>query len=232
MQLWLKNHWIILALAGLFLLWLMSLLVVRYWSRRQLLKDLERQGEGSEELALPFPEPRPEDLQALELVRNYRRGYLLRRWPGTEFSFQVINDMAVELIQGIAAIYFPDEDRPEFKASLADLVALHNRVGAQLASWLESFPMRPFKDLELKTVLRYHEVYQTVTQHPVYSFIQRHHLGPLARWGWTLYNYANPLVWGSRAAYHGGKEVAARLLLARIVDLVGEEAIHLYGRRG
>ena len=33
------------------------------------------------------------------------------------------------------------------------------------------------------------------------------------------------------AVYHGGKEVAARLLMARIAALVGEEAVRLYGRR-
>ena len=36
---------------------------------------------------------------------------------------------------------------------------------------------------------------------------------------------------GRYAVYHGGKEVASRLLMARIADLVGEEAVRLYGRR-
>ncbi len=227
----LASHWVILILTGLFLLWLLSLLVVRLWTRRQVLKSLEAHEEVAEELTSPFPEPRPEDQEALERIRSFRHRYLLSWWPGTTFSFQAIYEMSLELIKGIAAVYFPEEDRPELKASMADLVALHNRVGARLACWLESFPMRPFKDVELKTVLLYHEVYQAVTQHPVSAFVRRHRLGSLARWAWTLYNYANPLVWTSRAAYHGGKEVAARLLLARIADLVGEEAMLIYGRR-
>ena len=49
------------------------------------------------------------------------------------------------------------------------------------------------------------------------------------RWGWTAINYANPWYWGRKATYHGGKEVAVRLLMARIADLVGEEAVRLYG---
>ena len=48
---------------------------------------------------------------------------------------------------------------------------------------------------------------------------------------WTAINFANPWYWGRKAAYHGGKEVTARLLMARIADLVGEEAVRLYGRR-
>ena len=137
----------------------------------------------------------------------------------------------MELIKEIARAYYPDDDRPELKASLADLVALHNRVGARLAAWLDTGPMRPFKDVELGTVMRYHEMYQNLKNHWGYTFIKRHHLDKAVRWGWTTINYANPWYWGRYAVYHGGKEVAARLLMARIADLVGEEAVRLYGRR-
>ena len=80
-------------------------------------------------------------------------------------------------------------------------------------------------------MVRYHEMYQSVKNHWGYAFIKRHHLDKAVRWGWTTINYANPWYWGRYAVYHGGKEVAARLLMARIADLVGEEAVRLYGRR-
>jgi hypothetical protein len=156
---------------------------------------------------------------------------LLKWWPGTTISFKAINEMSLELVRDIAQVYYPLEDRPELKASLADLVALHQRVGTRLAAWLETRPMRPFKDLELATVVRYHGLYQRARNHWSYDFIKRHHLDKVARWGWTAINYANPWHWGSKAAYHGGKEVAARLLMTRIVDLVGEEAVRIYGWR-
>jgi hypothetical protein len=155
----------------------------------------------------------------------------LKWWPGTTISFKSINAMSLELIQEIARIYYPDEERPELKASLADLVALHNRVGTRLAAWLETLPMRPFKDVELGTLLRYHELYQTVKSHWGYTFIKRYHLDSMARWGWTAFNCASPWHWGRKAAYCGGKEVVARLFMARITDLVGEEARCIYGQR-
>ena len=231
MDLHLESHWIISAIAALALLWGVSLLMVRWWTRRRLLKALMPPEAEPEDLKLPGPDPRPQDQAALDLIRTYRRRYLLQWWPGTAFSFKAINEMSIDLVREIAQLYYPDEERPELRASLADLVALHNRVGARLAAWLETFPMRPFKDVELGTVLRYHEMYQSVKNHWGYEFIKRHHLDRLARWGWNAVNFANPWHWGRKAAYHGGKEVAARLLMARIVDLVGEEAVRLYGRR-
>ncbi len=231
MTLYLDNHWLLLGLGGLLLVWAGSLATMRYWTRRQLLKTLGQQELDSEEINLTLPDPRPEDQAALELIRAARRRYLLKLWPGTELSFKTINEMSLRLVQEVAQVYYPEEERPELRASLSDLVALHNRVGTRLAAWLETFPIRPFKDLEIKTVLRYHELYQNLKNHPGYAFIRRHHLDKIARWGWSAYNYANPWHWGRRAAFHGGKEMAARLLLARLAVLVGEEAVFLYGRR-
>jgi hypothetical protein len=230
MNFYMEYQWLFFAIGALLVLWGASLLSVRLWTRHQVINTLLRQG-APEEVRICLPDLRPKDQVALELIRSYRRRYLLKWWPGTAISFKAINDMSMELIKEIARVYHPAEDRPELKASLADLVALHNRVGTRLAAWLETVPMRPFKDVELATVVRYHEMYQNLKSHWGFAFIKRHHLDQVARWGWTAFNYANPWHWGRKAAYHGGKEVAARLLMARVADLVGEEAVRIYGRR-
>lgn len=226
-----NDTWLLILVGGLILLWGVSLIGVRQWTKRRLLKTLAQEGLKVEDLAFQLPDPRPEDQAALEIIRAYRRRYLLKLWPDTEFSFKLANDLALELIQAIAKIYYPDEARPEFKASLADLVRLYNRVGMRLQSWLESLPVRPFKDLELQTVLRYHELYQKFKNHPGYLFLKRHHLDKIARWAWIAKNYANPWYWGRRAAYAGSKEFLARLFLARVAAIVGEEALRLYSQR-
>jgi hypothetical protein len=227
----LKYHWLILAGGAVLVLWVASLLAVRLWTRHQVVKDLLRQAEEPDAVRISLPDSRPEDQAALAVIRSYRRRYLLKWWPGTAISFKGINDISLELIKEIAQAYYPEEARPELKASLADLVALHNRVGTRLAAWLETVPMRPFKDVELGTVMRYHEMYRNIKGHRGFAFVKRHHLDQVVRWGWTAFNYANPWHWGRKAAYHGGKEVAARLLMARIADLVGEEAVRIYGRQ-
>ena len=227
----LAYHWLFLAIGGLLALWVASLAGVRLWTRHQVIRDLLRQAGDPDEAVITLPDCRPEDQAALAIIRSYRRHYLLKWLPGAAISFKAINGMSLELIKEIAQAYYPGDDRPELRASLAGLVALHNRVGARLAAWLETMPMRPFKDVELATVVRCHEMYQSVKNHWGYAFIKRNHLDKAVRWSWTTINYANPWYWGRYAVYHGGKEVAARLLMARVADLVGEEAMRLYGRR-
>jgi len=213
------------------LAWIVSLLLVRHRTQKSLNGALgsleERYGEGGN----MFEEFLPQDEQALNLIRDYRRRYLLKFWLDTPLNFATINELSQSLIKDLAAIYYPEEERPELKASLADLVALHRRVGVRLSDWLETLPFRPLKNLELATVLRLHETYHKVKNHPVYRFLKRHHLDRAARWLWTAYNVANPWYWGRRAAYTGSREVLARLFLAKVINVVGEEAIRLYSRR-
>jgi len=221
-----ENPWIIPAVEGLAILWLASLAAMRFWTRRRMLADfMVRPGDGE----LPRPrDPRPEDRAALEIIRSRRQRYLWNRWPETALSFYAIQEMSLEIMKEIAGVYYPREEEPQLKASLADLLALHNRVGSRLAAWLETAPIRFFKDLELQSIIRYYGVYQNVRNHPVSRFIVHHRLHRLAQWSWAAFNYNSPFYWGRRGAY----ELTRRLLLARIAQLVGEEAMVLYGRRG
>jgi hypothetical protein len=227
----LAYHWLFLAIGALLAVWGASLLAVRLWTRHQVIRDLLRQEGDPDGAMITLPDSRPEDRAALAVIRSYRRHYLLKWMPGTAISFKAINEMSTELIREVARAYYPDDDRPELKASLANLVALNNRVGTRLAAWLDTRPMRPFKDVELGTLVRCHEMYRSFKNHWGYAFVKRYHLDQAARWGWTTFNYANPWYWGRYTVYHGGKEVAARLLMARIAGLVGEEAVRIYGRR-
>ncbi len=223
--------WWLEALGGIVLFWVLSLLVVWAASRRRLLKELARQEAAGSVAVDSFSEPRPEDAKAQEILGAYRRRLFLHPWPDTRLGFAAISAVAQQVLQEIARVYYPEEERPELKASLADLVGLVNRVGSRLHLWLNTLPMRPLKDLDIKTVLRCQELYQQAVCHPAYQFLKRHHLDKAARWLWTAKNLLNPWYWGRRAAYTGGREVVARLFLAQVVSLVGEEAIRIYSGR-
>lgn len=227
-----KPYWLPWLLGGVLILWVLSLVAVRQWTKRRLRRRRpEEDRERPEDLAISLPDPRPEDQAALEVIRAHRRRFLLNLWPDTQLSFAAVNDLSLAVIKEVARVYYPGEERPELKASLADLVALHNRVGARLRAWLETLPLRAIKDVELETWLQYHEIYRTVTSHPGYLVLKRYHLDKAVRFAWAVKNYANPWYWGSKAAYTGGKEAFGRLFLARVAAVVGEEAMRLYGRR-
>jgi|UniRef100_A0A7V6A3B2 hypothetical protein len=226
----LPRFWWIWVPGGLAILWGISLVLVRRWTLKQCSAALNREVRFDAPHCR-LPDLHPQDQEALRLLREYRRRYLLRLWPDTRFSFREINDLAQTLVTEIARIYYPEEERPELKASLADLVALYRRVGVRLTAWLETAPFRPLRDMELATVMLIHETYQKVVDNPVHQFLKRYHLYRAARWTWAAINIANPFYWGRQAAYRSSREFLARVFLAKVVTVVGEEAMRLYSRR-
>ncbi len=227
----LRDFWWVWVLLGLAVLWGISLVLVRHFTLKRFSSAIHREEANTDDLDISLPDPQPQDQAALRLLREYRHRYLLKLWPDTKFSFREINDLSQTLVTAIARLYYPDEERPELKASLADLVALYRRVGVRLTAWLETAPFRPLRDMELATVMLIHDTYQKVLDNPVHQFLKRHHLYRAARWTWAAVNIANPFYWGRRAAYKSSREFLARIFLAKVVTVVGEEAMRLYSRR-
>jgi hypothetical protein len=213
------------------LLWLISLVVVRQWTKRKILAKFDPETLEGNDLRLPFNDPRPEDKEATEVVRAFRRRYVLKLWPDTEISLKNVMGLALELVQQIAAVYYPDDERPELHASLSELVSLQNRISIRLQALLETLPLKTVKDVDLETILYCHNVYKKFTRHPTYLFMKRHHLDKVARYAFILKNIASPWYWGYRAAYYGGKEMISRFFLGRMSTIVGVEAIRLYSGR-
>jgi hypothetical protein len=226
-----REYWWAWALLGAAFLWVTSLLLVRYLSLRRLSAALKREAELEDLEEVRLPHPQPQDHEALLLLKDYRRRYLLKLWPYTSLTFKELNTLCQTLVVEIASIYYPEDERPELRASLADLVSLYRRVGVRLGSWLEATPFRPLKDMELATVFFLHTTYQKLKRHPIHQFLQRHHMYRLARWAWSAANLVNPYYWGRQVAYRGGREFLARTFLAKLVTVVGEEAMRLYSRR-
>jgi hypothetical protein len=227
----LLNYWWVWVLWGLAVLWGLSLVLMRRWTLKRFRNALDRKEVSFDDPDIVLPNHQPQDQEALRLLREYRRRYLLKLWPDTRFSFREINDLSQTLVTEIAQLYYPEEERPELKASLADLVALYRRVGVRLTAWLETAPFRPLRDMELTTVMLIHDTYQKVMDNPVHQFLKRYHLYRAARWTWAAINIANPFYWGRRAAYKSSREFLARIFLAKVVTVVGEEAMRTYSRR-
>jgi hypothetical protein len=225
------KHYIWLLIIIGILLWFISLVAVRYWTRNKILSSFDPESLEEDDIKLPFTDRRPEDKEAMEVVRAFRRKYVLKLWPDTEISLKVVMGLALELVQQIAAVYYPDDERPELHASLSELVSLQNRISVRLQTLLETLPLRAVKDVDLETILFYHNFYKKFTSHPTYLFMKRHHLDKVARYAFMLKNIASPWYWGYRAAYYGGKEMVSRFFLGRMSTIVGVEAIRLYSGR-
>lgn len=191
---------------------------------------------GSEELAaqvarLRAEYPTPADRKACDRIeaelRSVSRGFSLQ----TSVAPRKVYTRAFDLVRAIAAIYYPESETPELRASVADLLQLNGRIVARLKRKLEEFPLNTVKDLDIENILKGKSFYESRIKNKLewlQKFKRLYNLGSRA---WLGYNVLNPWYWGRRLVYTSAREITFRSLLTWVVAIVGEEAMVVYGRR-
>ena len=176
--------------------------------------------------------PSQQDLQAYHLIETERQNVWRHFSTGTSLAPRKISQHSLELVQQIAAIYYPDIDHPEFQASIFDLLELNERIITRLKEHLEEFPLNTIRDLNLQDILTYKNYYDSFSQFEFVKLAKEHkYLYTIGRYAWMGYNSLNPWYWGRKAIFTAGKEGTFRYLLTLILTIVGEEAVLVYSKR-
>ena len=140
------------------------------------------------------------------------------------FDLEHIRDDCFALIHDVAASYYPNSKKPEYEASLYEILLLSERVHREIKTLIA--PISPLQKVSVRHLLQTKEIFertQTVIDKRSVRAGRR-----LANALWTAVNVVNPQYWVSRAIYLGASEMAGRKALASIYRIVGVEAMKTY----
>jgi hypothetical protein len=226
--------WVTIFLISLLSLLVLVLLFVREKQKKQIIAEVKKDVEEFQEVPIvQVDNPTETDLKAYELIKEYRSKIWWNVVVSTDINPRMIYQLAYELVQEIARLYYPLKDRPEFQASLHDLAELNYRISERIRANLETFPFNKIKDFNIENILKYKNFYNQVTSHSAFKFFKKHkYLYDVGKALWALYNYSNPWYWGRQVLMTVSQESIVRYFLSMIMTVVGEEAILLYSRRG
>ncbi len=216
------------------LLTLLTLLLIwgtRYLVRRRLKRLLVEKIEEEGELDLLTPlEPR--DLEALELVKRLRREIWDLPDLELQLNIEALNLRAFQVVRGIAAVYHPEKESPQYEASLLELLQLVRRVVSRLQRIAGVLPFKYLGVRRLSDYQRYYEVYRKINENPILQALKRHPtIFKVARWAMNLKNLSNPLYWAGKELSREGYFFMVRWFHLTFVSQVGREAIRLYSGR-
>ena len=214
---------------------LSALLLVRRRNRQhqEALQTLEEKKENFSQIELiRVQNPTDQDLQAYNLIESERQKVWTSLSTRTSIAPRKIYQLSFDLIQNIAAIYYPDNDNPVFQVSMYDLLELNYRIIERIKEYLEDFPLNTIRDMNIDDILRYKGYYDRLTEFQVVKFAKEHkYLYTVGKYAWMGYNALNPWYWGRKMVFTAGKEGALRYLLSVIITVVGEESVLVYSKR-
>lgn len=207
-----------------------ALLVVRRHNRKKRLEELARaieEGDYQDIELIRVQNPSQQDEQAYELIEVKRQKVLTSLSLKTSLAPKKIWKMSFNLIEEIAAIYHPDIEDPQLKATIVDLLELNERIIIQLQGHLDRFPLNTIKDFNIQDALTYKKRIDKFSQ-----FTEKHkHLYYIGKYAWMGYNILNPWYWNWKLIATTGKEGIYRHLCSMILKVVGYQAILTYSKR-
>lgn len=214
---------------------LSALLLVRRRNRQhqEALQALEENQEHLSQIELiRVQNPTDQDRQAYELIEFERQKVWKSFSTKTSIAPRKIYHLSFDLIQRIAAIYYPEIENPVFQASIYDLLELNYRIIERIKEYLEEFPLNTIKDMNIDDILRYKSYYDRVTDFRLVKLAKNHkYIYTVGKYAWMGYNALNPWYWGRKVVFTAGKEGALRSLLSVVITVVGEEAVLVYSKR-
>ena len=227
----LADHWV----SALFLLFTLTtilvLLMVRWWMKRRWRRLIEAEFDEESELDL-LPSPSPQDREAMELIGRFRREIWELPDADLQLNFESLSQRAARIVRSMAAVYHPDNEAPQYEASLYELLQLIRRVSTRLARIASAKPFSFLGNRRLSEYQRFYEVYRMINESPVLLMLRRHpYLQRAARWALNLKNLSNPLYWAGKELSREGYFLMLRWFAVTFVTQVGKESMRLYSGR-
>ena len=225
----------LIALIFVALILIFTLVAVRRYNRKQQKEEFDRaieKGDLKQIELVRVQNPSKQDTQAYDLIEDERQKIWTSLSLKTSLAPTKIWRMSLNLIKEIAIIYHPEAEDPQFQASIADLLALNERIVKRVQEYLEIFPLNTIKDFNIQDILTYKKRYEKFSQSMGVRFSKKHkYLYTIGEYAWMGYNTLNPLYWSRKIMFTAGKEGIFRHLLSVVLKVVGEEAVLVYSKR-
>lgn len=220
-------------LSNPFIIALLTVLIIIIIGR--ILKALQRHRAESAIDRMPvkmIPNPDELDRQAYDAVKS-ARVEVWKSWRDQrDFNPKTFYDISFNVIRYVAAVYYPDEKEPQYKARVKDLLDLNNRIYLRIRDVLEKPMLSKLRRLDIQTILSLQKGFKRILENPIVMFIKDKEVRKNYKRIWDAINIINPWYWLRRYLTEYSIDTAFRYMMTSFATIIGEEAVLLYGKKG
>jgi hypothetical protein len=139
--------------------------------------------------------------------------------------------MMQNMVSTVASLFHPDEEQPEEKVNLGQLVQQSQRLSTRLSRILNQPAMSVFRDLTIADIEDWYKRINALQQNVLFKTFK----SPLVRGSFEvmfmIINTLNPFSLGKRVVSTIGLEVATRYLFSAFFAILAEEAWNTFSQK-
>lgn len=134
-----------------------------------------------------------------------------------------------ELINKIAAFYFPKSKHPIYELTISELLNLLTYINNRINDILDKPIFKPFKSLSISQIVKIVETRKKASDSKMVKVAST--ARKISKIGFTVVNYANPYYWLKRLVFSKAISYTINKISLITIDIVADETNKVYSKR-
>lgn len=141
-----------------------------------------------------------------------------------------LRDACWDLINDIAAVYYPDAKYPLYELSIEELIMLVNYISERVDSLFKGILLKKIKKVKVSNIIKAIEIKKKIDDNAVVKTANKYEVSKKVKVITTILNSLNPIYWVRKIMIDGTFNIVINKIALTIIDVVGEETSNIYSK--
>ena len=164
-------------------------------------------------------------------IENARNKYIEESlYKSTAQKTVCLKDACWDLMNDIAAVYYPDAKYPLYELSIDELIMLVNYISERVDSLFKGVVLKKIKKLKVSTILKMLDMKKKIDENAVIKAANKHEVPKKIKFVTAILQSLNPIYWVKKIMIDGTFNIVINKIALTIIDVVGEETSNIYSK--
>lgn len=139
-------------------------------------------------------------------------------------------DLSKSLINNIAAIYFPESEKPMFEISIKETIELSKYLSKRISEILDYSGLKFIRRINVNSIINIRNLSMDIYESNAVQTYKRMNVDKIMFGFKVLLNIVNPIYWVRKAMGKTAFRVVNKKLSSAVLQVVGEESYKIYSK--
>ncbi len=182
-----------------------------------------------EDIKRPNIDVDEEDLKFMIIEK--RKAFKRNKRLGNKGISKLTFEMSYELIEEIAAYFFPDSKYPMLELSVHELLELNHYITDRIREILDKPLLKNTMNLRVTKIMQMLDKKRAIEESKLVKVAKKYKVVKIVKYGNAVVNVVNPVYWFRKLVINTSIDVMTKKVCLVIIGIVGEETIKVYSKK-
>lgn len=139
--------------------------------------------------------------------------------------------LSYELVEEIAAYFFPESKYPMLELSVNELLNLNHYITNRIDKLLEKPLLKNTKNIRITKIIEFLDKKKALEETKIAKAAKKMKVGKVVKYGGAVLNALNPVYWFRKLVINTSVDAMTKKVCVVIIGIVGEETVKVYSKK-